>query len=323
MENETSQFPPSQPPAPLQYQPPSGGNFFLNEHGVRAGWRILVYLLMVVLLASAINPVVSRVFPGSKGENPGPGAMLLAEILLFLAVLLPACVMALVERRSMGNYGLPARKFLGLRFWQGVGLGLAEVTALVGSIAAFGGYSFGPLDLHGAAIFKWGAFWAFFFLVVGLFEEFTFRGYLQFTLADGIGFWPAAWILSLGFGAVHLRNKGESPVGALGIVVIGLIFALALKRTGNLWFLIGWHAAFDFGETFLFSVPNSGGVFAGHLSNATLRGPTWLTGGNVGPEGSVFSFVIMGMAALFVHKVFPARQIAPSAKSTEKNGPLT
>jgi uncharacterized protein len=90
--------------------------------------------------------------------------------------------------------------------------------------------------------------------------------------------------------------------------MIGLIFALALKRTGHLWLVVGWHAAFDFGETFLFSVPNSGAVFPGHLSNATLHGPTWLTGGTVGPEGSVFSFVTMAAAGLFIHKAFPGRK---------------
>jgi hypothetical protein len=144
-------------------------------------------------------------------------------------------------------------------------------------------------------------------VLVGLFEEFAFRGYLQFTLADGIGFWPAALLLSLGFGGVHLMNKGESPVGALSVVAIALVFALTLRRTGNLWLVVGWHAAFDFGETFLFSVPNSGNVFPGHLSDAALQGPAWLTGGTVGPEGSVFSFLTMAAAALYIHKAFPAK----------------
>jgi membrane protease YdiL (CAAX protease family) len=220
--------------------------------------------------------------------------------------------MARLERRSVGEYGLPLQSLFGRRFWQGCALGVVEIVVLMGCIAIFGGYSAGSLNLHGAVIFKWAFFWALFFTVVGLFEEFAFRGYLQFTLADGIGFWPAAWILSLGFGAVHLGNKGEGWVGAAGVATIGLIFALTLKRTGNLWLVVGWHAAFDFGETFLFSVPNSGAVFPGHLSNATLHGPAWLTGGTVGPEGSIFSFIIMGAAALFIHKAFPPRKSASS-----------
>ena len=189
----------------------------------------------------------------------------------------------------------------------------------MGCIGAFGGYSFGSLYIHGAAIFKWGLYWGLFFMVVGFFEEFTFRGYLQFTLADGIGFWPAGWILSLGFGGVHLMNKGEGWVGAASVAMIGLIFVFTLRRTGDLWFVVGWHAAFDFGETFLFSVPNSGNVFEGHLSNATLHGPAWLTGGTVGPEGSIFSFMTMAAAAFFTHKVFPARKPVDACEATTPN----
>jgi membrane protease YdiL (CAAX protease family) len=128
----------------------------------------------------------------------------------------------------------------------------------------------------------------------------------------GIGFWPAAMVLSLWFGRVHLGNQGENWVGVLGVVMIGLIFALSLRRTGNLWFAVGLHASFDFGETFLYSVPNSGIVFAGHLSDATLHGAKWLSGGSVGPEGSVFSFLTMGILALVVHRLYPPKSSPPT-----------
>ena len=110
---------------------------------------------------------------------------------------------------------------------------------------------------------------------------------------------------------VHLGNPGEGWVGAASVVMIGLIFAFALKRTGNLWFVVGLHASFDFGETYLFSVPNSGIIFDGHLSTATLQGARWLTGGTVGPEGSIFSFLTMGMLALVIHFLFPAKDTRP------------
>jgi membrane protease YdiL (CAAX protease family) len=220
--------------------------------------------------------------------------------------------MAQIERRSVGVYGLPIRGAFGKLFWQGCLIGLVEVSALVGLIAAFGGYSFGGLAIHGRELLRWGILWAVFFVFVGLFEEFLFRGYTQYTLADGIGFWPAAVVLSCSFGAVHLGNPGEGWVGAAGVVAIGLIFAFALRRTGNLWLCVGWHASFDFGETFLYSVPNSGIVFQGHLSNASLHGAKWLTGGTVGPEGSVFSFLTMGILAVAIHLLFPAKKTEPA-----------
>ncbi len=285
---------------------------FYHQRGLRSGWRMVLYILLILILSFAVNLALDKMFHVPKTSDPAPWQIFLQESLLFIVVFLPALFMAWLERRPVGDYGLPLHSLFGTRFWQGCALGVSEIVVLMSCIAAFGGYSLGSLNLHGPAIFKWALYWALFFIVVGLFEEFTFRGYLQFTLADGIGFWPAAWILSLGFGAVHLSNKGEGWVGAAGVAMIGLIFALALKRTGNLWLVVGWHAAFDFGETFLFSVPNSGAVFPGHLSNATLHGPMWLTGGTVGPEGSVFSFVTMAAAALFIHKAFPARKSAAS-----------
>jgi membrane protease YdiL (CAAX protease family) len=297
---------------PVQVPGSRLNTIFHNDQGLRAGWRIVMYIVMVLIFSAAMNFALDKIFHLPKTSSPAPGQIFLQEFLLFVLVFLPACFMAWLERRSVGDYGLPFHSLFGKRFCQGCALGVVEVVTLMGSIAVFGGYSFGSLDLDGSGIFKWGLFWALLFAVVGLFEEFAFRGYLQFTLADGIGFWPAAWILSLGFGAAHLGNKGEGWVGAAGVAMIGLIFALALKRTGNLWLVVGWHAAFDFGETFLFSVPNSGAVFPGHLSNATLHGPTWLTGGTVGPEGSVFSFVTMAAAALFIHKTFPGRK-SPSS----------
>src|SRR5262245_27331588 len=295
------------PPPPLAAPRHPISWVFSNDRGLRSGWRILAYLLQILVLSMAFDFLLGRVLHLPHNATPAMWQLFLQEGLSFLIVFLPALVMARFESRPSGAYGLPAQSMFRGQFWHGAALGIVEISVLVGGIAAFRGYSFGPLAEHGVAILRWALLWALFFVLVGLFEEFAFRGYLQFTLADGVGFWPAALLLSIGFGSVHLMNKGESPVGALSVVAIALVFALTLKRTGNLWLVVGWHAAFDFGETFLFSVPNSGNVFAGHLSNATLHGPAWLTGGTVGPEGSLFSFLIMAAAALYIHKVFPPK----------------
>ena len=311
MDNEIPQpSPENQPPIPSQVPRTPFNTVFFSDQGLRAGWRIVVYIVLTFLFGTCINIALGRALHLPKTATPAAWQIFLQESVSFAIVFLPACLMAWFEHRPVGDYGLPLHGFFGKRFWQGCAVGLAEIVLLIACIAALHGYSFGSLNLHGPSIWKWAVFWLLFFVVVGFFEEFTFRGYLQFTLADGIGFWPAAWILSLGFGAVHLMNSGEGLIGAAGVASIGLIFALTLKRTGNLWFVVGWHAVFDFGETYLFSVPNSGNVFEGHLSNATLQGGKWLTGGTVGPEGSVFSFILMAAAALFIHNVFPPQKSA-------------
>jgi len=282
-------------------------NLFIGPNGLRAGWRLLIYVLIVVAFSAVINITV-RKFVGPQRGTPGVRAQFLQEMVGFAVVFGAAAILSKIERRRLGDYGLPASEMFGRKFWLGFLLGLVEVSLLIGLIGAFGGYSFGPLALEGGAILKWGMFHLVLFTFVGLFEEFLFRGYMQYTLADGIGFWPAAFILSVVFGGVHLGNPGEGWVGAAAVVLVALFFCFTLKRTGNLWCAVGLHASFDWGETFLYSVPDSGIVMQGHLSNSLLHGPKWLTGGSVGPEGSVFCFLTIGLQFLVVMWLFPAKK---------------
>jgi len=304
---DSSSIPASQAP------PPGGlpGKIFLNEEGLRSGWSLLIYAAFWLMIDFVAQVIVQQ-FMGIKIDSLSPQYLFLEEIVGFASAYGAALLMARLERRPASLYGLPMRHAFRKSFWQGVLLGLGEVTLLLALIAAFGGYSFGRLALHGASLLGWGVFWAVAFVFVGLSEEFLFRGYAQYTLARGIGFWPAAVLLSIFFGALHRGNPGEGMVGVANVAVTGLVFAFALRRTGNLWLAVGWHASFDFGETFLFSVPNSGVVYDQHLSSAVLHGATWLTGGTVGPEGSVFSFLTMGISALVIHLLFPAKKETPA-----------
>ncbi len=154
---------------------------------------------------------------------------------------------------------------------------------------------------------KYGLLYLAGFILVGLFEEASFRGYLQSTLQLAMGFWPAALVLAAFFGAIHLGNSSEANYGALMAGCFGLLAAFALRRTGNLWFVIGLHTAWDWGETFFYSAPDSGILARGHLMSSSFHGPDWLTGGASGPEASVFSILVLILAAVAVHFLCPAK----------------
>jgi uncharacterized protein len=310
MESGNSAYDPTGQSA-LSSPPPGPPPLFFNEHGLRAGWRLLVYLLLV-LVGGAILLMGLRLFLTPKRGVPTEMIVLSQEVVGFALVYGAALVMSRLESRPAGVYGLPMSEALGGKFWLGCLFGLLEVSLLVGLIGVFGGYSFGSLALHGNEIVQWGLFHLLLFFFVGLFEEFLFRGYMQYTLADGIGFWPAAILLSVVFGGVHLGNPGEGWVGAAGVAVVAIFFCFTLKRTGNLWYAVGLHASFDWGETYLYSVPNSGTTMQGNLLHAVLHGPTWLTGGTVGPEGSVFCFLTMGLQFLVVMWLFPKKDAESS-----------
>ena len=281
---------------------------FLNKTGLRAGWRLLIYAALFFVFWSVSIYLLGLFLRPAWGVF-SLSFQFFGELASFLAAFLAAWIMSQLETRPMSVYGLPARGAFGKQFWVGCFFGFLEIFTLIALISAFGGYSFGSLAEHGGAIAKWAVFWIVFFIVVALFEEFLFRGYALYTLADGIGFWPAAVLLAGVFGWVHKHNSGEDWVGVAGVVFVGLFWAFTLKRTGSLWFALGMHAAFDFGETFLFSVPDSGMIFPGHLSNATLHGPNWLTGGTPGPEGSLFDFLILAVFFLIFDRLYPARKM--------------
>jgi uncharacterized protein len=295
-------------PLTVPAEPPPAPNFFRHPDLPFVLLRLFLYLI----LAEAFTYEflwVSNFFGQSGRFALTPKILMTSEFLRFAGVCAGAWVMSRLERRRLGEYGLPLRGALGKRFWQGAAFGLAEISAVLGTLAALGYYHFGSVEIHGVTLSRWLTFWLAFFIVVGLFEEFAFRGYAQFALTQGIGFWPASIATSVTFGAVHLTNPGESWVGIAGVVLTGLLWCFTLRRTGSLWFAVGMHAAFDFGETFLYSVPDSGIIFPGHLSSATLAGPTWLVGGTAGPEASILDFLILLSFFYVFHRLFPASPV--------------
>ena len=287
---------------------------FLGPNGIRAGWRMLIFFALFVVIARLLQaglkliPALERWRQAQPKGMFTPGTVLLGETVAALSVILAAVVMTFIEKRSLADYGLPGKEAFGKRFWQGVPFGFAMLTVLMALIATFHGFSLGGLAIGGAEAARDGIVYFVAFILVGIFEEFSFRGYLQATLGSGIGFWPAAILLAIGFGALHLGNPGEAKVGAFSAGSFGLLAAFSLWRTGSLWFPIGLHAAWDRGETFFYSVPDSGGVAQGHLLNSAFHGSNWLTGGSVGPEGSLLVFVALGLGALGIHLLFPVRQ---------------
>jgi membrane protease YdiL (CAAX protease family) len=310
MPEQNPEIPASQSPLGPPAGPPTRRKaIFWNESEFRAGWRLLMYLFFVVLFTLVGTFLITVLhLPEISRSGVTATSMLIQETTGIIAAFLAAGIMSMLEDRRFGTYGLPFSEAFGSRFWQGAVWGIAMIAAIIFLIRAFGGFTFGALALHGPHLWGYAVLWGVVFILVGIFEEFLFRGYAQFTLSMGVGFWPAAVLLSAGFGAIHLHNAGEDKIGALSVFVIGMFFCLTLWRTGNLWFAVGLHAAFDWGETFLFSVPDSGLVAPGHFLNSSLHGPAWLTGGLVGPEGSVMSFVVVGITAVIFFFVYPTKK---------------
>jgi uncharacterized protein len=298
--------------APVQSTRSPIANIFKGPNGIRAGWRLLIFIALFMAMVRGIGliPAVHAFAQAQDRQTMTPASLIVLEGISVLCLVVAVFLMSLIEKKVFADYYLPPNQAFGKRFWQGVPYGFAMLSLLLVLIAAFRGFSLGGWALSGADALKYGALYGVGFILVGIFEEFSFRGYMQSTLTSGIGFWWAAAILSILFGAGHLQNLGEAWIGALMAGSFGILAAFSLKRTGNIWFPIGMHAAWDWGETYFYSVPDSGFLAKGHLMNSTFHGATWLTGGTVGPEGSVFAFVVLVIGGVGIHFLFPAKRVA-------------
>src|SRR5215469_3020984 len=230
--------------------------------------------------------------------------LLLKGIAAFF-VLLATWMASRIQKRPLDDYGIPPAQVFGWRFWEGALWGFGMLSLLLLPLLATGHFHIESMALKGGAFWGYALGWWLGFVCASFHEELTFRGYLLFIAARRIRFWRAAIALSIGFAASHLPNPGETFFGILQVLGTGLLFCFMIRRTGNLWFVLGFHAAWDWAQTFFYGTADSGLKSVGYFLNTSTAGPDWLTGGSTGPEGSVFSLIGLLLAALLVHWRFP------------------
>lgn len=245
---------------------------FVGPNGVRAGWRFLAYVVMLVGLNLALQAfLVPRAMSALRvPEGLTASHLLVSEIFEGLAVLIPTTILAAFESKRIDAYGLPLRLAFGTRFWEGTAIGVLSAGAVGVAMIASGAMAVHGLALHGAALVIEGALWLVGMLLVGLNEEYMFRGYPLQALTRGMGFWPAAILLSLLFGAAHLTKDYENAIDITNIILLGLLLCVTLQRTGSLWLAVGFHFSFDFMQFFVIGTRNGGAQPVGHLIDATF-----------------------------------------------------
>jgi membrane protease YdiL (CAAX protease family) len=273
---------------------------FVGAEGLRAGWGVLLFVLLFIGFSFLSFQVLKHLLP------PRPHSPVFALRLAFISegaqlvpLLLATGIMALIERRPLLAYGYQG-KARAVRFLSGLVWGFVALSALVLVLWKAGLLAFDGVQLRGADIWKYALGWGVLFLVVAVFEESTLRGYLQFTLTRGIGFWWGALLLSFLFGFSHGTNPGETPVGLFGAAAVGLVFCLSLWYTGSLWWALGCHASWDWAESYFYGTSDSGLMAQGHLFGEHPTGPLLWSGGTTGPEGSLLVLVLLAIMALLM-----------------------
>ena len=127
----------------------------------------------------------------------------------------------------------------------------------------------------------------------GIFEELLFRGVLFRSVETWFGSWAALVVSSLIFGLTHLLNPHGTLEGALFIAVeAGILLGAAFMLTRRLWLSMGFHVAWNYTQSAIFSGIVSGNEPSQGLVRSTINGPDLLTGGSFGVESSVLALLL-------------------------------
>ncbi len=272
---------------------------FIGKQGIRAGWSIGIFVIISAVLSFAalfcVRFIIQGMHPTVNGVLP-PAPLAIREFGLFLALLAASIIMTRIEHKPIISYGFEGEHRLRY-FIYGFLFGFIALSALVGAMMLLGFIRFDGVHLYGWGILRYAVVWGGVFVIVGLYEEYLLRGYLQATLSRGIGVWWSAIILSIAFGSLHLFNPGESRIGIISVVEVGLVLCLSLWYLKTLWWAIGFHVAWDWAESYFWGTADSGLVMKGHLFDVQPHGNILWSGGATGPEGSLLVIVLLLIVA--------------------------
>ena len=233
---------------------------FIGGQGLRAGWSAAIFFILSVIFTITLGTTataIARHIPHVKTSNFTPATALIGEVILFLAVLGAVALVALMERRRIMDYNLRGPRPL-VHFFSGIVAGFAALSALVGALVWGGWLHFGPAALSGARIYGYAAIWGVVFLLTGIVEEGSFRGFLQFTFTRGINFW---WALGTVGAACLILLFTASGNGVWGVYLAALLglppcLLLHIKKTPGAAF---WQAVWAASTLFGFIHTGNGG----------------------------------------------------------------
>ncbi len=269
----------------------------------------LLYGFLAFWLLSADElpaPLVHRAAAALRATDLSPSTVAFYETINLVTALLLTWIFGLFEGRRVDDYGLPVRAAFGARFWEGFAIGVANAGLVAFGMLLLGGMTVHGLALHGTAILWAALAWLGANMLVGVAEEFLFRGYLLQSLWRSLGFWPAAALIALWFGADHyFFKRGENVWDLITLVSIGIWCSYSVLRTGSLWLAAGYHVAFDYMQLFVIGTQNGSVTPVNRLLNTSFEGPAWINGGVLGTEASLLMYPSIAVMFLYISWRYP------------------
>ena len=286
---------------------------FIGPDGLRHGWRFLIFAAAIFLVVQFLEQPAIAFLAAKLHVNRSAlsaPSIIVSDGFDLIVILVVTGVAARFEQRRIDSYGLPVNEAFGGFFWDGVIAGFAAIAFVGAGMLISGGLLVHGVALHGAQLITSSVLWLIAMLLVGVMEEYLFRGYALQSLWRGAGFWSAALITTALFAGDHLEKPHENAIDIGMIFALAIVLCISVRVTGSLWWAVGWHAAFDFGQFFVIGTPNGGRVPQGRLFDVTFPGPAWITGGELGTEASYF--MIPAVIGTFLYVIlFLRRRSSP------------
>jgi|GEM_PF-3777001 len=289
-----------------------------NQIGNEA-WRRWIGLLLLIAYSFAEEPFERAIAPSVTAifnlPHMLPGVLLISRYAVFMLIRLVlnlavvACIY-LILRPSSGGFPLRESKITS-RVFQGLLTGIVVMVAAILTIILIGSAHAAPSLQSWRSPIAYGGGWLISDFIGAAGEELFGRVAVLLIAERFVGRRGAMIVSGLAFSLLHLGNPGVTWVWLLRLFAQGVLLAYAVYRTSSVWWSVGYHTGWNWASAPLFGAAGSGYLDQGHILDFTPTGSKWLTGGEVGPEGSVFAFVAVLVALCLLILVTPnKRQIS-------------
>lgn len=272
-----------------------------NEQRLRAGWRLLVQLIIMFVLVNLA--ILASQFLISDSS------FITRITCQFAGVTASIWISAYwLDKRYFFDFGLTFNQRWRNEFFIGAG-----VAAFAMGTVFLIEWSAGWITITG---YGWNTntdsqFWleifSFFLgmLMVGFYEELLSRGYQILNITEGLrypsigyqgGLTIAVLITSSIFGIMHIFNPNASLLSTVNIILAGAVLAVPYVLTGSLALSVGLHFSWNFVMAGVLGFPVSGLEIGFSIIHIKQAGTELVTGGAFGPEAGLVG--LLGMAIM-------------------------
>ncbi|MEN2282147.1 type II CAAX endopeptidase family protein [Algoriphagus sp. SE2] len=293
-----------------------------NTSLVRAGWRILLFTIVFILLNLGLSIFVRAMLGSLRG-----GSLISFFILGVTATISAFFTRKYLEKDSISTLGISFNMLAIKDLLIGICISAVVMSGMYALL-----YSLGLIQFEGfswwlestensgftseSLIIFFGVFIQ--FSIVAWWEELAFRGIVLQNICKGLNLTWGVVLSILFFGLIHAGNPGSTVLSTVLIMLISTKLVYAYLKTEQLWLPIGLHLGWNFFQSSLFGFSSSG-----HSSPSLIKqmplGLDWLSGGEFGVENSVLIIPFVPITWILIHVWVNRSRKIPEQKCYPKN----